>query len=188
MPSLGNPEPVIREEYAEDLPSPSMGGAFREDTASIIERIDPFIIAERLRHMLLAERYDENKQQWIAIEGQEPFMNKLGAAKISSLFAAEVNSNASLSNLTDLDINRIMITFGDTLADLMTFRFQEFEIKISEVQTIFQIIVDNAFFCLKRALREGERKFLKTSVRSHETIRVGNEEERNRRNSRRWRI
>jgi len=190
----GIPEEFIEDDY---IPPPQSSGIFKDDTASIIERIDPAIIAERIRHMLLAENFNEDDRKWekIVVETDkdgniiymDAYMNELGAAKVSSLFCALVNSNASLSNLSSVEINRAMLTFGDALADLMNFNYKQYDIKVSEANAIYEIILNNAFFCLKRAQNEGERKFLKTSVRSQETIRVGDQTQPRRGGFKFWR-
>jgi hypothetical protein len=137
--------------------------------------------------MLLAERPDEKTGQWVKIKNQVAYVNEKGAAKLSSMFASLVNNNFSMSNLNERDISKIIIDFGTDVINHLTFKFQEYDIKIDEINSIANIIINNSYACLKRALKEGERRFLRTSFRSQETIRVGQDQEREKRR-RRWRI
>lgn len=147
------------EEYAE-LPSPPITNVYSDDTASIIEKIDPAIIAERIKHQLLGEEYEQKSDTWKSVKDRKPYVNDAGADKLCSMFSSVVNSNASMTNLTDKEINRIMVSFGDALIDLITFKYEEFDIKVDEAEAIKEIIINNAFFCLKRSYQQGERKFL----------------------------
>lgn len=169
-----------------DLPPASMMSR-GEDTASILDRIDPSAVAERLRYKLLAMEFDERNRVWKRPPGRTPLVNELGAEKLLSEFSSLVNSNVSLSNLNRLEINFIMLTYCDSVINLIKWRFRDFEIDPTEAQVIFEIMKNTAFFCLKRAFEQGERNFLKKSITSHENINVGgNEYEKQMKKRRRW--
>ena len=158
-----------------DLPQAPIG-RLAEDTASILERIDPSAVAERLRYKLLGLEFDEKTRSWIRPPGRKPLINQEGAEKLLSIFSSLVNSNVSMSNLTRIEINFIMLTYCNSIIDMIKWRFQDFEIDPTEAQGIFEIMKNSAFFCLKRAFEQGERNFLKKSITSHEQINVGNNE------------
>lgn len=188
---------MVQEEY--ELPEPSRRGALVDDTASIIEKIDPTIVVERIKHKLLGEYFDNEKQEWkriiISYEDKErtkpiykkPFINREGVENICSAFESVVNANASMSNLKEVEINRILHNFGYSLADFLLFNCDEFDVDIEKVDVLFWMVVNNAAFTLKRAYNEGERRFLRTSVRSTETIKLGTQESE-KAPRRRWRF
>lgn len=177
-------ENAREEQY--DLPPASLMSR-GEDTASILERIDPAAVAERLRYRLLSMEFDERSRTWVRSKYAQPLVNELGAEKLLSIFSSLVNSNVSLSNLNRIEINYTMLTYCNAVIDLIKWRFKDFNIDPTEAHVIFEIMKNTAFFCLKRAFEQGERNFLKKSITSHEQINVGsNEYDKQMKKRRRW--
>lgn len=149
--------------------SPNTSGA--KDTASIIEKTDPTVISERLLRQLAGEIYDPRQGIFIRDIRIKPLINDEGLSRLKMSFDTLINQNTTLSNLNDKEIANIMHGFGREMINLLTINYKTYDIKSpSDATTILQAIMNNALFCLKRGYLAGEKKFLNTSLRTHETI------------------
>jgi len=94
-----------------------------------------------------------------------PLMNEYGIAQVIGLVESIVNENSVWAWIEDRDeVNGLRNMFADTLAkDLMMNRLHYGIIDPTARQRIFTESVAFTHLCIKRAFKQGERKFWKGS-------------------------
>jgi len=138
--------------------------------ANLIMQTNPERIVEEIEHTLKCEVFDHQRQKWVQKPGSTPFLNDVGLAAIITAIRGKVNQNTILSNLTEKEIQMLMIHLSDEIIGLIAMRYQEYEIDKAHLTLLVNLIEDMCFLALKRCLNQGERQFLKTTVQSHEKV------------------
>ena len=110
------------------------------------------------------------------------FLNEDGRTAITTIIKSVVNTNTILSNLTEKEISKIIIDIGDEITMLLIMGHEDFDVDKRNLVTIVSLCCRMCYLSLKRCLNQGERIFLKTAIRSHETniVRHQPQEERRR--------
>lgn len=101
------------------------------------------------------------------LDGQNmpPLLNEYGVASVISTVRTVVSRVTVMSNLEDKEIEMLMLFLADTLArDLMMNRMAYGLHDPTARDKIFFDCLTQAYVCLKRALKEGDRRFLKGSA------------------------
>ena len=151
----------------------------QSNDASLIIQTDPKHILDRIEHILRRDKLNE-QGEWVKQAGIKPMINELGLNSIMVDAEGIINQNTIMSNLTAAEIARIILELGDILLTKMLMESDEWAVEDSDIETIIFTILNMSYIALKRGFMEGERRFLKTSVRSHETIRINpNQQENN---------
>lgn len=139
--------------------------------ASLVIQTDPKHILDRIEHILRRDKID-GQGEWKPQKNVAPMLNEEGLNSLMVDAEGLINQNTVMSNLTEKEIKRIVLQLGDTLLTKVMIKSTEWKIDDGDVETIIFTILNMAYIALKRGYMEGERRFLKTSVRSHETIRI----------------
>ena len=143
--------------------------------ASLVITTNPNKIMDRIKHIFHREEWDEQQSKWIRPKDDngvflKPMINYKGMNSLILDCENIVNQNTIMSNLSDEEISRIVIELGDTMIDKLEMEADNFEVQESDLNTILYSILNLAYISLKRGFMEGERRFLKTSVRSTEQV------------------
>jgi hypothetical protein len=134
-------------------------------------QLDPRDILEEIEHKLKGEIVMGVDAEGNDIYGKkgEPLMNDEGINAIITLISARISKVIILSNLTEEDISKIMIAFSNELISLFFMKYKEFQIDEAYMSSITNYIEDIVYATLNRALKGGERDFLKTTERRIES-------------------
>ena len=81
-----------------------------------------------------------------------------------------INQNTILSNFKIEQISCLIIRLGRTIKNKVKMNWKEWEVDKSNLDTVVFAVTDPAYAALMRALGEGEKRFLKTSVRAIESF------------------
>lgn len=162
------PEEAMSANYGFIPPSGMEQG---RDVSSIIERIDPTIVSDRLLRQLAGELWDPKLGKFVKDPNIKPLINSEGLSRVKMSFDTLINANTTMSNLNEKEVAAIMHGFGKEMINLLTINYSRYGIKSpSDATTILQAVMNNALFCLKRGFMAGEKKFLNTSLRETQTI------------------
>jgi len=140
------------------------------DATSLLVQTNPAEIIAELEHNLRGEVWDNVNQKWES--KQASFLNEEGINKIMTIIRGTVNTNCILSNLNDKEIANIIVDIGKEITLLLAQEYKTYKVEKSNLTTIVNLCLRMSYFSLKRASGEGERRFLKTSVRSSEHVLV----------------
>lgn len=102
----------------------------------------------------------------------EPLMNDYGINSIMGTIQSIVNRITFLSNIEMSEVQMLTEYMADTIAkDLMINRVR-YGIKDFATRTrIYQMVITSAYLALKRAYKEGDKRFLRGSVQEiHTTV------------------
>lgn len=138
----------------------------------LVTKTNPKVLTDEIEHKLKGEVYDAQHEKWIKKPYSRPFMNEEGIWRIMSIITSMINQNTILSNLTENEIRNLILQLGEEVIDLLAMKHKEFEVDKGDLTPIVDMVTRMAYIALKRGFNEGERKFLKTTVRSSEIIRA----------------
>jgi hypothetical protein len=159
------------QQYGYDGYSPYYGDDRKE--TSLVSQTNPkevlFEIEMKLRGKKEVVNEETGKKEWVMPLNCKPLVNDKGINSFLSDAAAVINQNTILSNLKDTEVAGIITSLGDTIINKITMNWKDFDIDKSNLDTVHNSIIIPAFMSLKRAMNEGEKRFLKTSVRAVES-------------------
>lgn len=138
-------------------------------------QLDAKDILEEFQHKMRGEVWsytDANGKEVYKPEGKA-LMNEEGINSIMSLISARLSKVFIMSNFNDKDINSIMLVFSYEIITLFYNKYTNFGIEKSFLPSITNYIEDLVYATLKRALNEGERKFLGLTERRVESYTDG---------------
>jgi hypothetical protein len=138
-------------------------------------QLDAKDILAEFQHKMRGEVWshtDPNGNEVYKPEGKA-LMNEEGINSIMSLISARLSKVFIMSNFSESDINSMMIVFSYELITLMFNKYTAFEIDKAFLPSITNYVEDLVYATLKRALNEGERKFLGTTERRVESYTEG---------------
>jgi hypothetical protein len=140
-----------------------------QPTSDLIRwQLDPKDYLLDMERILSAAYYDPSKRVLIPDE-QNRLINNKGLHKIKMIMQSHLTKNIILSNLEMDEIEHIIINLMVEVIDHLENNWQEYQINKTDLGFIIHIIHTQAYALLKRAYKEGERKFLKTTERRIET-------------------
>ena len=113
---------------------------------------------------------EQGEKEWIVPDGCYPLVNDSGINSFMTDASAVINQNTIMSNLKEDRISAIIISLSDTIINKIAMNWKEFNIKKSDLDTIHNCIIVPSYMALNRAMNEGEKRFLKTSVRAVESF------------------
>lgn len=112
---------------------------------------------------------DKGEDEWVIPIDCKPLMNEKGINSLMVEARSCINQNTILSNYNDDQISKAIIRLGNTIISKIQMNWKEWEMNKSELTTALFAVTDPAYSAYYRAKGEGEKKFLKTNVRSVET-------------------
>ena len=137
---------------------------------SLVEQTNPKDILREIELTLRGYRYDSIREEWVPPTGLcSPIVNEMGLNSLMADAKSVINQNTILSNLNKEEISKIIIRLGRSVKNKIKMNWKEFAVDKSNLDTSVFAVTDPAFTALKRAMGEGEKRFLKTSVRAIES-------------------
>ena len=137
---------------------------------SLVEQTNPSQTLKEIELTLRGYHYDSIKEQWIIPDGGKPLLNHLGLNSLMADARSVINQNTILSNYKIEQIASLIIRLGRTIKNKVKMNWKEWGIDKSNLDTVVFAVTDPAYASLMRALGEGEKRFLKTSVRAIESF------------------
>lgn len=136
---------------------------------SLVEQTNPDEVVEKIEMTLRGKSWDENKKEWVLKDWATPLVNDFGVNSLMMDARTFINQISTLSNATLDQISKIVNEIADTVTTKLEMNWKEFGVDKSNLTTVVNAISIPAFMTGLRALGEGERRFLKTSVRAVES-------------------
>lgn len=140
-----------------------------QNEANLVLQTDPSSEVSLIEHKLRAEYWDINKKEWVKAQGVKPYMNEEGIFTIMTRLSSILTNNTRFTNLNDLEINRLVLDFADEITILISLNWKKYEMSKSHFRTIVNMLSQLAFLVLKRAMNDGERKFVGRTTHSQES-------------------
>jgi len=158
------------EQYQEQYPYYPYGPQqVNPQDLSLVEQTNPKDVLKEIEMTLKGAVYNSLKEEWVIDENSSPIVNDLGINSLMADARGIINQNTILSNLTTEEISKMIIRLGRSIKNKIKMNWKEFDIDKSNLDTAIFSVTDPAFTALKRAMGEGEKRFLKTSVRAVES-------------------
>lgn len=148
---------------------PGYGMQPPQEESSLVKQTNPNAVLKEIEMTLRGKKWDEETQEWIKPIGCSPLINELGLNSIMADARGVINQNTILSNFNINQISKIIINFGRTVMNKIKMNWKEWEIDKSNLSTVLYTVTNPAYASLMRAMGEGEKRFLKTSVRAVES-------------------
>lgn len=154
-------------EQQENYPFPIVSQP--QNKENLVLQTTPERIAELVEHQLRGESYDMNKNEWIVT--RNPIMNERGIDNYIMLIKNFLNQNSTLSNLTEVQLQRQAIAFGDSLAKALTVNTKRWELDRSVRTPLLMGTVSLIYNVLSRGLGKtmSDKELYSTTIRSQET-------------------
>ena len=131
-------------------------------TPSLVREINPSKVVGDLKHFFRGEEFDDENRVWKKV--RDPYMNEKGINSVFIEIMAAANQNVTLSIYDEETIAKITIQLGDSLIWKIAYNRVEFGIKSKMDMTgivLNSVVQVNA--CLRRAYKNAEKAFLRTS-------------------------
>lgn len=141
--------------------------------ATLVKQVDPARLLNDIIHGLRGEIKEENEEGgiiWNSIG--KPLMNEKGVRAIIVDLSHTLSQNTTLSNLEEDEVGKITVECGKVVISKLAIRYAEWQVDKADLSTIVLTITQPIFFALKRAMKEGDKKFFKTTIRSQETVNI----------------
>jgi len=141
---------------------------------TLVTQTDPHRLVEELRHKLKCEipvmNQETGQEEWQRPEGITPLLDDQGINSVMADVYGIVNQITILSNLSEDDVSNMVIELGKVVTYKLSMNWKEFEIQKSNLSTIVLMVTNMCYTAGRRGMDGGERVFLKTAVRTSETI------------------
>lgn len=127
---------------------------------NLIEQISPDVQLMELQWRIRGFIKDPYTEEWVKIIKDAPEPHPLLVSRYISMLSSFLNQNASLSNLSSMEINRLMKRLIEWLVDDLDSNSENYGLKYdyTERTRIGDIILANTFFTLKRAMDGSESR------------------------------
>lgn len=150
--------------------------------AAVIERIDPLLVVDKVRHLLRGERYDFESGRWVPEEWRtekignkflhKPLANDEGIGKLTNFFASVCNSNVTLSEFNKSEIRNLTQGYVESLADTITLNMRRYGIDIAEATSVWNILAVNGFASFKRGFMGSDKDFISKVSKEQSRVEV----------------
>ena len=144
------------------------------DPSVLIYQLQTDDILEELEMNLKGFDYDANEGKYIP--KRDRIINNKGLSIIMTLLKMELNKTKILSYYEDEDVKIRCKEFEENLVDILKAKYKEWEIDINFLSSIRAMLGNAVYSAYMRALKGGERAFLKGTEKRIETY---SERERN---------
>jgi len=138
-----------------------------EEKQRIILKLKGYTFDWKTRRWKIPKDHEGNKLR-------EPLLNDKGIQLIDTILSSELSKNTMLSNLSDHEITRLILSIFSELNRELTYYPEKYGVK-PRVGTILNIVCDPIYFALKRARNAGERSSITESSSRIERTVEGNE-------------
>lgn len=141
--------------------------------SSLVNATNPEAVLFSIEMALRGKKQVENEKgqkEWVLPQDCKPLMNDKGINSLMVEARSCINQNTILSNWNEEQIAKFVIRLGHTIITKLQMNWKEWEVSKSELTTALFVILDPANASYYRAKSEGEKKFLKTNVRTIETF------------------
>lgn len=165
----------MQEEQPQNYPgyNPYLYGYQQEPPdLSLVEQTNPREVLKEIEMTLKGFKRGspKDKDEWILEKGVAPLINNIGLNSLMADAKSVINQNTILSNFDIEQISRLIIRLGISIKSKIKMNWKEFGIDKSNLDTVVFAVTDPAYASLMRAKGEGEKRFLKTSVRAIESF------------------
>lgn len=137
------------------------------DSSVLIYQLQTDDILEELEMNLKGFDYDSNEGKYIA--KRERIINDKGLSIIMTLLKMELNKTKILSYYEDEDVRIRCQEFEYHLVDILAAKYKEWDIDINFLSAVRAMLGNSVYSAYMRALKGGERNFLKGTEKRIET-------------------
>lgn len=131
-----------------------------------------------MEHDMRGDIYDEKTGKWEKSDDTRRLCNEYCINKLRAILRARLGKNTYLSNIELKEMKLILRFIGWDLADIILTQYEHFEIKEDDMSLVFWAVFDLCEFSMRRAVGEGERKFIQTVRAVIEKVVGGSEEKK----------
>lgn len=132
--------------------------------ASTLEVTNPKHVCHEIRQRLRGFEQDAFSGQWMTVPDGKALLTEEGIRSVMFSVESILNQNSVLSNLTEEVIVKMVVSKGDEIIQKLIMKRIEFGIDKAELNSILNLVTDNCYNCLMRALRNQERVFHKSTL------------------------
>lgn len=155
-----------KEEFIETNPI-----GFQQSPDLIKWQLSPELVIAELEYNLRGYTWDHSQDKYV--KRGRPKMNDAGVQNLSSILKSRLNKNVILSNLSETDILRMAEETRQHIIDFIYLNYHNYDIKFHDFNDIVQMTDHLIYSTLRRALNEGERKYLgRTQSRTERILRT----------------
>jgi len=126
---------------------------FQDTYDTLLLRLDPTPLLNKIKYSLLRQRYDPDKEEYIPIQGLKPKMTSQGVEDLLLELDARMSVDKALSYLEERKINDVVRRVGEVVLNFIFHKADEYDIEESQWDSIIWIITDNVDIFLRRALK-----------------------------------
>jgi hypothetical protein len=144
----------------------------------ILELLKPTSVLEDVIHFLKKElkmKNEDGEDVWVTPLDEQgktisPFLNENGISMVRYTFFSVVNTNTTLSDLSEEQIEKIMIGFHKRLADLFFMKWREFAMEKDTIAYVTESTCDMVWETLMWAHNKNTKEWLKSTHHTQENI------------------
>lgn len=134
---------------------------------TLLLKLDPTPTLEKIRHLLKNEQWDDSEKKWKPImvgdRKLKPRMTEEGVWQFMLELYARISVDKILGNLTERKINDYVRQVGEVVLDFLWQHTDEYQIKDSDMASIFWIVIHNVDSILRRSKDALENKLVTQS-------------------------
>jgi hypothetical protein len=132
----------------------------RNDKADMIDKINPTLIVEVIRHKLMGQELIDGEWRELPHLKQRA-ISEIGAWDIANLMLGVSSQNVSISKLNDNEIRQRTLYIVKTMSRMLLDDWRAYGIKnTSQFFFVKEIVISNTFITLKQPEGEVRRKLL----------------------------
>jgi hypothetical protein len=116
-----------------------------------------------MAHDLRGDTYNEETKKWTEnTEEKKMLCNGYCINKVSAILRFHIGKNTYLSNIEKDEMDRILFFLGCDMAELVYCEFENLGIKKQDMNMVLFGVLNLCEFGIRRAIGEGERKYIQT--------------------------
>ena len=136
-----------------------------EPSVGIIKELSPLKVLTRVRENLKGRFWDEEKKEYVSIEGYEPLLNNYGISKYLSILASTLNDVITMSNIPMDEVNRLVLHVCDRTIPIMYINYKEWGIKQkSDLGILDNQILMMTYGALRKGAGAGDRNLVRGTI------------------------
>ena len=118
------------------------------------------VILEAIEHDLRREKFDPRQKDWIKPKDSKQMLNEEGIYDVLAIFRSRTHKSFALTNFEKEDVYRIARQIKNEVAIKLYHNHKKYEVDFSDLDTIVNLIDQNAFAVLMKSYRDLQRKHL----------------------------
>lgn len=142
------------------------------DRSLLASVTNPEVLMAEIEHKLRGQKYNPEKKKWFKVKGVTSKANESGINAILAKLSLTLNQNTILSNLQPKEVNGFMGAFAEKCDTWLCMNRRRFDIAWEDMDFCSDSIIDPTFFAVKRALFQGEKKFIQNTLQQKEQVNV----------------